>query len=72
MRLLARLPARVRRFRDDESGGATVDWVVGTAAGVTLALAVVGDVAEGVKVLAAGVGETLTLMEIPDYTGEDL
>jgi Flp pilus assembly pilin Flp len=70
MRCLARLSAPFRRFRDDESGGATVDWVVGTAAGVTLALAVVGDVADGVKVLAAGVGQTLTLMEIPDYTGE--
>lgn len=46
----------LNKFRDDESGAVTVDWVVLTAAIVGLAIAVLASVREGVNTLAENIG----------------
>lgn len=55
---------RVMRFLADESGAATVDWVVLTAASVAMGLAVMGYVREGVESLADDIHSHLSSIEI--------
>ena len=57
----------LQRFVCDESGGATVDWVVGTAGALVLTLAVSNVVTEGATALAETVGGSLSSLEIPTY-----
>lgn len=49
----------IARFRKDESGAVTVDWVVLTAAIVGLGIAVVVAVAPGLQDLASEISDTL-------------
>lgn len=64
---LADLPHRFSHFLQDEDGGATVEWIIVTAIGLTLSIGVVGDVAEGVEDMAERLGQTLKDMDIPVY-----
>lgn len=50
-------------FRADEEGAATVDWVVGTALAVTMGLAVMNSVSDGVMTLSDRVSETIAGIE---------
>ncbi len=63
MMILTRLCARLRAFHADESGAATVDWVVGTALAVTMGLAVMDSVSEGVMALSDRVANTIANLE---------
>lgn len=51
---------RIRRFREDENGAVTVDWVVLTAAVVLLAGAAITALNDATGGLGSSVGETLT------------
>ena len=61
---------RLARLLRRDDGSATVEWVLGTAAGVSLALAVSGAVRDGVEDLAGELSATLSGFEIPDYRAE--
>lgn len=56
-----------RRFRDDEDGAVTVDWVVLCAAIVGLALAVLAAVSAGVKDLSGDIETNLKAQTIATY-----
>ncbi|WP_114967131.1 hypothetical protein [Alkalilacustris brevis] len=49
----------IKKFRHDESGAVTVDWVVLTAAIVGLGIAVVVAVGPGLKDLADNISDTV-------------
>lgn len=52
------------RFWNDESGAATVEWVVMTAASVAMAMAVMSYVSAGIEALSNDVREALSGFEI--------
>ncbi len=54
----------IRTFITSESGAATVEWVVLTAAMVGIGLAVMGVVSEGVENLAQEMSDFMTNFEI--------
>lgn len=58
-----KLASLVKKFRSDESGAVTVDWVVLTAAIVGLGVLVVGTIGDSIDLLgeriATEVGEVL-------------
>ncbi|TCO69185.1 Flp family type IVb pilin [Rhodovulum euryhalinum] len=54
----------IKRFRSDESGAVTVDWVVLTAAIVGLGIAVLSQVKTGVDALAVDIKTSLTSAEV--------
>jgi len=58
-----RLKGHWAAFRADEDGAATVDWVVGTALAVTMGLAVMNSVSDGVMTLSDRVSETIAGIE---------
>lgn len=64
-RLTARIRAALHRFAAGEEGSATVEWVVGTAAGVSLALVVMDGVSAGVEALATRIETTLASIDLP-------
>ena len=49
-----------RRFRDDESGAVTVDWVVLTASAMGLGLLVVSTIADGATDQSTALGANLS------------
>lgn len=51
--------ARMQAFWTDESGAATVDWVVLTAASVGLGVAVMGEIRSGVEDLSREIDTVL-------------
>jgi Flp pilus assembly pilin Flp len=55
---------RLRLFRDDEDGAATIDWVVLTAASVGLGIAVMDKVTNGVENLANDIAAQLSAQSI--------
>lgn len=63
MSVIDHLRARWAAFRADEEGAATVDWVVGTALAVTMGLAVMNSVSDGVMRLSDRVSETIAGIE---------
>lgn len=60
--------AYVRRFRQDQSGAVTVDWVVLTAAVVGLGLAVLAVIRGGTAALTSRINSQLSAVSI-DTTG---
>lgn len=50
---------RIKQFLKDDSGAATVDWVVLTAAVVGLGVTAVDTVEEGINSLASDIAESL-------------
>ena len=56
------------KFRRDEDGAVTVDWVVLTAAIVGLGIAILATVSAGVGDLAGAIDTELSGMSIADYT----
>jgi Flp pilus assembly pilin Flp len=62
--------SRMETFARDETGAATVDWVVGTAAAVTMGLAVMETVGNGVEGLADRVSEHIANIEF-DWSKEN-
>lgn len=51
------------QFLSDEDGSATVEWILGTALGVTMALAVSNAVSGGVQSLPSKVSSTIAAIE---------
>ncbi len=51
--------AQLLDFWNDESGAATVDWVVMTAASVGLGVAVMGEISDGIENLAQDIDTVL-------------
>lgn len=58
------LKSRLSAFAADESGAATIDWVVLTSASVGLGIAVTGKVEQGVENLANDISAHLSSIEI--------
>ena len=56
--------AYVRRFRQDQSGAVTVDWVVLTAAVVGLAIAAMGAIRGGTGALTSKINSHLSNVSI--------
>ena len=56
----------ITKFRNDESGAVTVDWVVLTAAIVGLGIAVLASVSDGITDLSDETSDTL------EHMGDDL
>ena len=54
----------IQKFRNDESGAVTVDWVVLTAAIVGLGIAVVVAVGPGLQQLAGNISTTVGGIEV--------
>lgn len=54
------MPATIRKFVSDESGAATVEWVVMTAASVAMGLAVMSYVRDGVESLSGEIRDALS------------
>ena len=52
----------IKKFKNDESGAITVDWVVLTAAIVLLGAAVGGSVSDGATGLATDFGADMTAL----------
>ncbi|MDR5651974.1 Flp family type IVb pilin [Ruixingdingia sedimenti] len=50
----------IKKFRNDESGAVTVDWVVLTAAIVGLGIVVMNVVGGGIESVATGINDNLT------------
>jgi Flp pilus assembly pilin Flp len=63
MTLKNRISAYLLAFHRDESGAATIDWVVGTAMAVTLSLAVMDSVSDGLMALSDRVANTIASLE---------
>lgn len=61
----------LRHFLEDEEGAATVDWVVLTAVGIAMTLAVMEVVTDGVLALADNISAALSAIEIVDYGPEE-
>jgi Flp pilus assembly pilin Flp len=59
-----RISDHLRAFVDDESGAATIDWVVLTAASVGLGIAVMDKVTNGVENLANDIAAQLSATSI--------
>ncbi len=57
----------VKRFKNDEDGAVTVDWVVLTAAIVGLGIAVLTSVSGGTTSLADKISSGLSAMTIATY-----
>ncbi len=53
----------IAAFLSDEEGSATVEWILGTALGVTMALAVANAVSGGVEALANRISSTIAAIE---------
>jgi len=56
----------IKRFREDESGAVTVDWVVLTAAIVGLGIAVLTTVRTGINDLGGEISTALTDAKVTD------
>jgi Flp pilus assembly pilin Flp len=59
----------IKKFRSDESGAVTVDWVVLTAAIVGLGIAVVVAVGPGLQTLAGNISSTVSGIEVTTGAG---
>ncbi|MBT8410347.1 MAG: hypothetical protein KJP02_00945 [Octadecabacter sp.] len=57
----------IKRFRADEEGAVTVDWVVLTAAIVGLGIAVLTVIGEGTMTLSAKISSQLSAQTIANY-----
>ena len=57
----------VKRFKNDEDGAVTVDWVVLTAAIVGLGIAVLTSVSGGTTSLADKISSGLSAMTVATY-----
>lgn len=57
----------LQRFKRDEEGAVTVDWVVLTAAIVGLGVAVITTIGNGAMDTSSGVGARLSSQEIFSY-----
>ncbi|MEM1234450.1 MAG: hypothetical protein AAGH70_10010 [Pseudomonadota bacterium] len=57
----------LNKFRRDEDGAVTVDWVVLTAAIVGLGIAILATVSNGVGDLADAIDSELSTMTIASY-----
>ena len=57
----------LNKFRRDEDGAVTVDWVVLTAAIVGLGIAILATVSGGVGDLAGAIDSELSTMTIASY-----
>lgn len=55
--------AKIIAFLRDEDGSATVEWVLGTALGVTMALSVANAISGGVEALANNISSTIASIE---------
>ena len=55
---------RLEQFLKDEDGAATVDWVVLTAAVVSLGVAAVDTVEEGINALASDIATAVSTKEV--------
>lgn len=60
----------IKKFRNDESGAVTVDWVVLTAAIVGLGIAVVVAVGPGINSLAGNISDAVGDIKV-GVTGVD-
>ncbi|MEL6549293.1 MAG: hypothetical protein AAFQ54_03515 [Pseudomonadota bacterium] len=58
----------LNKFRRDEDGAVTVDWVVLTAAIVGLGIAVLTTVSDGVGVISNDIEAELSTMSIRQYS----
>ena len=67
MTRISLFPRPLRRFLSDDSGAATVDFVVGAAAGVGLALAVADSVGGAAVDTGDRIGAKMVEMGIPTY-----
>ncbi len=65
MRLSTSILARLRAFAVDDDGSATVDFVIGTALGVTLTIAVMQSISGSVTGLSDKIGEAITGIHFP-------
>lgn len=61
----------LQHFLEDEEGAATVDWVVLTAVGIAMTLAVMEVVTQGVLAFADKISAALSAIEIVDYGPEE-
>lgn len=55
-----------RRFRDDEAGAVTVDWVVLTAGVLIFGVLVASSIAAGANETSTGAGARLANATVPD------
>ncbi|MGJ8625093.1 MAG: hypothetical protein ACSHW1_20305 [Yoonia sp.] len=55
------------KFRAEDDGAVTVDWVVLTAAIIGLSIAVIAVIADGALDHSTGVGAALNNRDIPNY-----
>ncbi len=60
---LTRIAAYLRTFHAEETGAATIEWVVGVAAAVSLTMAVTSSVNEGVMALSDKIANSLGNLE---------
>jgi len=58
---------RIAPFWHNEAGGATVDWVVGAAAGVGLAIAIMNSVGSATQDHADRIEDTFSSIGITTY-----
>ena len=63
MTYLTEFAAYLKKFRAEESGAATVDWVVGVAAAVSLTMAVTSSIIEGVVALSDKIAASIGNLE---------
>ena len=61
---MAEMKKRFEQFLKDEGGAATVDWVVLTAAVVSLGVAAVDTVEEGINALASDIATAVSTKEV--------
>ena len=66
-----KLKTMITRFRNDENGAVTVDWVVLTAAIVGLGLAVMMALGTGITETATGIATSVSTQEAPTFTTTD-
>ena len=60
---LTEFAAYLKKFHAEESGAATVDWVVGVAAAVFLTMAVTSSINEGVVALSDKIAASIGNLE---------
>jgi Flp pilus assembly pilin Flp len=63
MTQLTKIAAYLKKFHAEESGAATIDWVVGVAAAVSLTMAVTSSVNEGVMALSDKIADSIGNLE---------
>ena len=63
MTQLTKIAAYLKKFHAEESGAATIDWVVGVAAAVSLTMAVTSSVNEGVMALSDKIADSTGNLE---------